>query len=391
VYFKANITAPDMLKHKTPPSRAQSKLPTKAQVCKSQCEDNKHLMNVFYFGSRGGGINDFKNIVEYSGWRAFSVYDYGVGESVYKEDQTRFRSLTGWIRLVPLFAKTLDEVSTNVIVMVSPFNILLPIIRIITFKRGNVAYVVHNTFAFQNTRSVMRNAATLFLEFIGRLSADRLLFLSANTYENSSRYWQKKGAVVGFGCTVLRSGQKSLNKPLGRPSFLLFGRALPYKGIDILSQAIPLITQKCHIRVCGENVLQFMQKTAANSKVSLEIEDKWVAEADLATYLDQADVILLPYRQVSQSGPLLIAIGHKKPILVSDCPGFKEFVSFYRAHLCFSSGSPASLAHAIDRVCADHKRLDKMRAYAAADRANFGWQSVRENIVSACLRSVKTA
>lgn len=56
----------------------------------------------------------------------------------------------------------------------------------------------------------------------------------------------------------------------------------------------------------------------------------FVAEQKLDYEINESDVIILPYRSISQSGVLLLSLYFKKPIITSDLPSFKETLKGYR-------------------------------------------------------------
>ena len=51
---------------------------------------------------------------------------------------------------------------------------------------------------------------------------------------------------------------------------------------------------------------------------------RFVADDELPAYFQRADLVVLPYREIDQSGVLFTALAFGKPLLLSDVGGFPE-------------------------------------------------------------------
>ena len=50
---------------------------------------------------------------------------------------------------------------------------------------------------------------------------------------------------------------------------------------------------------------------------------KFISHSDVPYYYSAADIVILPYRKIYQSGVLMMSLSYKKPVVVSDLPSFK--------------------------------------------------------------------
>ncbi len=96
-------------------------------------------------------------------------------------------------------------------------------------------------------------------------------------------------------------------KTLGTAPFrlLFFGRLLPYKGLDLLIGAMALLAAEAFpvtLRLVGQGP-QELGPLPAN----IELRRGWVAEAAIPGLFEDIDLVVLPYREASQSGVLPIA------------------------------------------------------------------------------------
>jgi glycosyltransferase involved in cell wall biosynthesis len=128
---------------------------------------------------------------------------------------------------------------------------------------------------------------------------------------------------------------------------LYFGRLLPYKGLDLLADAVRRLNAQpeWQLRVVGSGP-ESRDLAALRALPGVTVENRWVPEDELGPLFAWADVLVLPYKEASQSGvaPAALAAGR---LVVSTCTGgLAEQLSGERlATLC--EPDAASLAAAL--------------------------------------------
>lgn len=100
-----------------------------------------------------------------------------------------------------------------------------------------------------------------------------------------------------------------------------------YKGIDILINVWAkemVLNTNTHIKllIVGKN--SGVDYTPLNGLENVIIIDNKVSNEDFQTYLEISNILLLPYRVISQSGVLFSAIARNKPVIVSNAGGLGE-------------------------------------------------------------------
>ncbi|MDB2323469.1 glycosyltransferase [Planktomarina temperata] len=216
-------------------------------------------------------------------------------------------------------------------------------------------------------------------EVIGRLCAHRLLFLSENVFHKSNRFWSKKGLVIGFGYTELSAeSDKSLHGFQDEDYWLFFGRATAYKGIDCLAKALPLIDKKINIVIASTGVTEAI-KRQFEPHDNVTLIDRWITDPELCRLLNRSSGILLPYTDVSQSGPLYLAIGHRKPIIASNIPEFGILAKKITSIRLFLSGDNIDFANTIND---HHPKVKKIsiEAYNSI-RSDCSWNVVAKRLM----------
>ena len=103
---------------------------------------------------------------------------------------------------------------------------------------------------------------------------------------------------------------------------LTFGLLRPFKGTDTLLDAIRAIPDReLSLRVVGRPVVPEMRvlvesATASDPRVTAVLD--YVDDAALAAEIGAAQLVVLPYRQLLNSGALLLALSLRRPVLVPD-------------------------------------------------------------------------
>jgi glycosyltransferase involved in cell wall biosynthesis len=110
----------------------------------------------------------------------------------------------------------------------------------------------------------------------------------------------------------------------GPVRLLCFGRLLPYKGLDLLAAAMRRLSAGAVVlRVVGSGP-EGAELAALRSLPGVAVENRWVPEAELSDLLAWADVLVLPYREASQSGVAAMALTMGRFIIATRVGGIPE-------------------------------------------------------------------
>lgn len=137
-----------------------------------------------------------------------------------------------------------------------------------------------------------------------------------------------------------------------RMNVLFFGAMKPYKGLDVLLNAISLLSeedrQKMNFIIAGDPTHADRDYVALARKLQIEKSIAWISRSveyeELPALFQRADVCIFPYREIYGSGALMMAYTFDKPVIVSDLPAFVEETDNSQTGLLFQTENPASLA-----------------------------------------------
>jgi glycosyltransferase involved in cell wall biosynthesis len=170
----------------------------------------------------------------------------------------------------------------------------------------------------------------------------------------------------------------------GKQVLLFFGFVRPYKGLEYLIQALPLVREQlpnAHLLIVGEfwtgkqAYLAYAQQADVEDMIS--IIDQYVPNEDLPNYFDAADVVVLPYVSATQSAVVQLAFGFGKPVITTRVGGLHEVVQDGCNGLVVPPQNEEALAEAIVRYF-NESLGPAMREHIAAERGTgrFSWQEV---------------
>jgi glycosyltransferase involved in cell wall biosynthesis len=114
----------------------------------------------------------------------------------------------------------------------------------------------------------------------------------------------------------------------GGPRLLFFGRLRAYKGLDLLRDGFRLLHEAhpgATLRVVGEGDAEALAP-GLSALPGVTVERRWVAEDAIAPLLAEADAVVLPYREASQSGIAPQALAMGIPVVATPVGGLTEQV-----------------------------------------------------------------
>lgn len=160
---------------------------------------------------------------------------------------------------------------------------------------------------------------------------DGLIFmseLSKNTFfEHYQPQEELQWAIIPHGHyrtsypPAIDKGQakKQLGLPENKKVLLSFGMIKPYKNIDVLVDVFARANPAEYLLVIAGNpdtpqmaeCLEALQATSDKVRLFL----KFIPDEELSVFLSAADLVILPYKAILNSGALLLALSFNKPVI----------------------------------------------------------------------------
>ncbi len=192
-------------------------------------------------------------------------------------------------------------------------------------------------------------------------------------------------AGVGAG-----EGRGELDRALARarlgleadaPVALFLGLIRPYKGLDLLLAAFAEVLHDlpaARLVVAGLPRPSFrpyarqIERLGLGERVRTDL--RYLPQTAMDDYLAAADLVVLPYRDASQSGVLGAALAIDRPVVASATGGIPEMLAESAGEMLVPAGDVQALAGAMTRLLADRERAAELgRRAGSAARARFSW------------------
>jgi glycosyltransferase involved in cell wall biosynthesis len=137
----------------------------------------------------------------------------------------------------------------------------------------------------------------------------------------------------------------------GKLELLFFGLVRPYKGLDILLEALGRLQDRdVYLTIAGEpwGDLEALKKQIDDAKLpNLELHLEYVSDKDAANYFDRADVVVAPYRSATGSGVVAVAYHYRKPVIATAVGGLKDVIEDGKTGRLVAPEDSSALAEAI--------------------------------------------
>lgn len=173
-----------------------------------------------------------------------------------------------------------------------------------------------------------------------------------------------------------------------RPTRVLaFGAIKPYKALDLLIEALPLMPEAARERtrlvVVGEphvpvDELKELARTRGVDHL-VEWDLRYVPDEEVPSIIRASDVVAFPYRRIDASGVLMLTLPFAKPIVATRVGCFQELLKDGETARLVPPEDPAALAAALADVV-DDPEGGKTLGRNARDLAlgALSWEAIAE-------------
>lgn len=155
---------------------------------------------------------------------------------------------------------------------------------------------------------------------------------------------------------------EEIDKKPGEQYLLFFGRISPYKGIDELLLAFSEILKQApntKLVVAGRGIYSYQIPKDLQNSPSLILLNRFIHENEIKSLFNQADVLICPYRDATQSGVLMTARVFNIPVIVSNVGALPEYVQDGKNGYIYNINDEKGLENSILKFLNENKLVDK--------------------------------
>jgi D-inositol-3-phosphate glycosyltransferase len=281
--------------------------------------------------------------------------------------------------------------------------------------RKRVVLTVHNVNAGRrDSRDTLLNRLTLRIQY---LLADHIFVHSQKMKLELMHEFRVKGAritVIPFGINnsvpntplTPAEAKRRLGLSADEKAILFFGNITPYKGVEYLVTAFQQsLTRHKNYRLIiagqpkfseGQRYWSAIRETMRDDtqKGRVLFRTDYIPDEETEIYFKAADVLVLPYRHIYQSGVLFLGYSFGLPVLAADVGSLKEEIIQGHTGFVFRPEDPADLARAIETYFASdlytnlNSRRQQIRDYAIQGHS---WDIVGQMTMAVYARLLRTS
>jgi len=228
---------------------------------------------------------------------------------------------------------------------------ILILIYVKYFRNKKIVWTVHNHTLHDGRNPLL---SELFFNILSHFISG-LIFLSKNSREEflskRKNYIGIKNKVIPHGHykdwypneVDIHSARAKLNIGPNQFVILFTGSIRPYKNVEQLIDIFnSLKDPNIFLLIAGkpstkelENLI--LQKISKNKNILFSPD--WVRDEDFQFYFNAANLVVLPYNSILNSGAAILALSYNRPVLVPKIPSLLEYKELLRTdHIIFYDG-----------------------------------------------------
>lgn len=237
------------------------------------------------------------------------------------------------------------------------FNFVLPILR----RRYPIVFTVHDPRQHMGDRGA-KNTPQWIMDF-GYRRADKVIVHGSQL---------KKVLVDEIGISNndihviphIAIGDRGIHPGDSDENVILFfGRIWPYKGLEFLIRAQPLINREipnAKFLICGKGEDVDRYRDMVMDAHQFVFTNRWITDDERVEFFQRATVIVLPYIEATQSGVVPIAYAHSKPVVATRTGGLPDVIEDGKTGILVEPRDEISLANAVVKLLKDKELCKRM-------------------------------
>lgn len=167
---------------------------------------------------------------------------------------------------------------------------------------------------------------------------------------------------------------------------LSLGRIMPYKGLEELIVAhgelrepnsFLLIAGSCKSLEYVEKLKSLAEKYSG-AEAKIRVDATFVADNDLQFYFNAADYVALPFRNILNSGSLMLAMSYGKCVVAPDIGSIREVVC-KSGWIDFQAGTPDGLKQGLSRAFSLDDIAQREKKVKDFVEEKYAWGSIGQS------------
>lgn len=166
---------------------------------------------------------------------------------------------------------------------------------------------------------------------------------------------------------------------------LFFGRISPYKGIDVLCEAMKYVHDvipDLHCVIAGGGKLYF-DYTLYTNLPYMHLINRFIDTPELGELIRDSIFTVCPYKDATQSGVVFSSLAYNKPIIASNVGALSDAVIDGKTGMLVEPNNPEALAKSIIQLAGQKEILHKMSESIDSifKTGNSSWEAIANKYI----------
>ncbi|MDP2923551.1 MAG: glycosyltransferase family 4 protein [Candidatus Omnitrophota bacterium] len=204
---------------------------------------------------------------------------------------------------------------------------------------------------------------------------------------------EKKVIVIPY--SILEIYKKWENPLLKEESntIIFFGRISPYKGIEYLIEAVPMIKKEINdlkVILAGEGKYYFDIDYLKEDKI-YQIINRYIPNKELTELIQKSTIVVCPYTDATQSGVIMTAYAFNKPVVATNVGGIPEIVDDGVTGLLVPPRNSQKLAETITDLLRNPEKRNKMaeNIRKKVNEGKFSWDLIAKETIEVYKKTIR--
>ncbi|MFQ9933170.1 MAG: glycosyltransferase family 4 protein [Lachnospiraceae bacterium] len=188
---------------------------------------------------------------------------------------------------------------------------------------------------------------------------------------------------------TLEESRQYLNIPMDKKVILFFGQIKKVKGVDVLIKALPDVIKKHPDTVCiiagkvwkDEFQIYDDMINELGLKEHVIKHIRFIDDSEIKYFFNASDIVALPYRQIYQSGVVLLAYAYEKPVVATTEGEFLSVIKDKETGLLVEAGNHVQYAKAINWYLDNPEKINEFGRAGHDDlMVRLSWETIGKDI-----------
>lgn len=205
----------------------------------------------------------------------------------------------------------------------------------------------------------------------------RSLYPKANILLTPHPIYDHYGAKIGQN-----DAREHLHIAKDKKTLLFFGLIRKYKGLDILINAMQLLDNSYQLLIAGECYGDFQEYQTlieqSPRKASIKVMEQYIPDDLVPILFSASDVLVLPYRDATQSGVVAVAYQMETPMIATNVGALGETLREASTGIVTEDISSEALAVAIKKFFDNQSETDTYIHNIRNEKTRLSWSAFVE-------------